>query len=250
MSETLPVPVDRLCRAVGRKREPCRNYRSEGSDYCYRHQALANKPASRNEGSPAPFPEVGDPEELTTPAGIHAYMARIAAYISANDQADLPRVYALQAYTTALLRSVEPAQLALQLAEARQEAERLTRIREELLAALERERHRPQPPSEAELQTLRAATEQLKRRNAELERAESRHLEEREELEVLAEEHRQLREAAEKNLATHLERLRKAHNTLCYGCGVRLRPLVGGEPQPGDIDHVERTEYIGRTGNW
>jgi hypothetical protein len=150
MSETLPVPVDRLCRAVGRKREPCRNNRSEGSDYCYRHQGLTNKPASGNEGSPVPFPEVGDPEELTTPAGIHAYMARIA--------------------------------------------------------------------------------------------------EEREELEVVAEEQRQLREAAEKNLAAHLDRLRKAHNTLCYGCGVRLRPLIGGEPQPGDIDHVERTEYIGRTG--
>lgn len=253
MTETLlPVPsnvvvADHHCRHLRSKGRPCGNVRQEGSDFCHLHQPRA-LPAPAADQPPVPFPEPRSAEELTTPEGIHAYLAEIVAYIAHNDQADLPRVYALQAYAAALLRSAEPAQLSLQLAEARQEVDRLTRAQQNLLDDLQRERTRPQPPAEAELQALRSRVTELTQHLTESERSSARHHDLREELETVATEQVQLREAAEQTLAAHLERLRKAHNTLCYGCGVRLRPLIGGDPKPGDIDHVERTEYIGRTG--
>lgn len=71
-----------------------------------------------------------------------------------------------------------------------------------------------------------------------------------EELEGVLEEQHARREAAEIKLRAVLDRLRRIHRALCFGCAERVRPVIGGEPQPGDSDfrgERDRREYVGRS---
>ena len=241
-SERLPVPVDNLCRGVGNRGQACRNLRLEGSDYCYRHQP---RPAPVGAEGP-PFPELPSPEELETATGVRALVTRLLRYIAENRDADLPRVLAIRAFTGTLLRAVDVAALEDGVKQAIQEIDRLTYSRQELLTALERERSRRKTPTEEEVETLRATVYRLRQRNEELERKESGRLELQERLEATLAEQHQERQSAERALADSRERLGKVHRKLCFSCSKLVRTVLGGTPQPGDPDHVERSEYLGR----
>lgn len=243
MSETLPVPVDNLCLALGNKGQPCRTPRVEGTDYCYRHQR--RELPARAAREKAPFPVLPPEAELASPEGVRKLVTALLAYIAEHEDADLPRVYAMQGYTGALLRAVDMAQIEAALAEARQEIERLTRSRQELISMLEMERSRRPTPREEEVETLRTAVARLRQRNEELESTEAERLRLQERLEAtLADQHRE-RASAERTLADTLDRLKKVHRRLCYPCSVSVRPVLGGTPELGDPDFVERTEYLG-----
>lgn len=239
----LPVPVDNLCLALSNKGKPCRTPRMEGSDYCYRHQPRELPAGAAPQR--APFPTLPPEEELSSPEGVRRLITALLAYIAEHEDADLPRVYAMQAYTGALLRAVDVAQLQARLEEALRDVAQLKAAREELSHALQGERSRRKTPTEEEVEFLRASTTRLARRNEELEAREDTRLELLERLEATVADQHQERQIAERTLAETLERLRKVHRTLCYPCAMLVRPVIGGEPELGDPDFVERSEYLG-----